>query len=164
MESVNQKKRRIFGKKDFKDYLEELNKLAKFPVTINHIISIVETDKILESFNGKRIYKERMEFKDKIKLQTIFSNISRIVLDDFLLFTSYSKNCGAMHLKSINNFNHAFKFNDEHSGLISLINECLDVKIVMDFYEEQNEEYLELEIYTIDNKIISTPILDSIIV
>lgn len=44
-------------------------------------------------------------------------------------------------------FNADFQYEDEHSGLIVFYDRSLTNSLVIDFYEEWNEYYYDLEIY-----------------
>lgn len=60
---------------------------------------------------------------------------------------SDSKNYGVYLLLTINEFNSDFYFNDDSSGIFSLVSEKMDNEMILDFYEEDNSEYLEIELY-----------------
>lgn len=145
-ETLEQKKRRLFGKQ----YLNEYTLIVK-KITANIqdlcIKSILETDKIIDIISNLNL-KETfvIPFGDKEKLQTII--IERLKLQGTIyLFTSLSKDCGAIEIPSINNFNFNFDFSDDKSGIISLINSDLKRKILLDFYENENNKFIEIEYY-----------------
>ena len=63
------------------------------------------------------------------------------------LYTDLSKDCGLVLLNSIDEFNFEFNFDDEPKGLIIFIGFESNYKILLDFYEEDDVEYIEIESY-----------------
>lgn len=151
METYEQKKRRLFGKQHLKTYLEELNRIVKIDVVAADLLSIIETDKIcdvkISSIPKNLRHSFKILFEEKEKLREIISNYIAKTHHKVYVITSYSMDCGALKINSLNDFNFDFSFKDEHTGLISLIREDLLEKIVLDFYKEDEIEYLEIEIY-----------------
>lgn len=143
-ESLEQKKRRLFGRQ----YLIEYQDIIKKIVNNNfEILSIVETDKIIEKERQlKLIFSKKILFKNKEELKSVvLENISTD--NNIYVFTTLSRDCGAVLIDSINSFNFNFNFMDDHSGIISLISSDVKNKILLDFYEEDGLLYLEIESY-----------------
>lgn len=143
-ETLEQKKRRLFGKQ----YLDEYKKIIE-KITNNdfEILSIVETDEIIKNeLKLKLVFSKKILFKDKEELKSIiFEHIS--VDNSIYVFTSLSRDCGAILINNINSFNFDFNFSDDLSGIISLISSDIRNKILLDFYEEDNLFYIEIEHY-----------------
>lgn len=143
-ESLEQKKRRLFGKQ----YLNEYQKIIE-KITDNNfeILSIVETDKIIENESKLKLkFSKIILFSDKEELKNItLENLS--TNDNIYVFTALSRDCGAVRIDSINSFNFEFNFMDDHSGIISLISSDVKNKILLDFYEDDGLLYLEIEHY-----------------
>ena len=59
----------------------------------------------------------------------------------------YSEICGISELNDINHFNVDFSFEDEHTGTIILYSYDLDNELLIDFYEEYSEYYMDIELY-----------------
>lgn len=143
-ESLEQKKRRLFGK----IYLEEYRSIIE-SITNNsfRILSILETDELIENESKlKLIFSKKIPFDNKDELKEIILNY----LDTngrIYIFTSLSKDCGAVQITSISFFNFNFNFMDDPSGIISLISSDIKHKILLDFYEEDGLQYLEVEYY-----------------
>lgn len=149
METLEQKKRRLFGRFLLPDYLKELNNLVKYKITALDLLSIEESDKILEA--SKKLEKRffhKCTFGDKKELHSIISNIGTKDKNPYYLYTEYSNDCGMAKINTINDFNVNFSFYDEHSGLIILINENTTNKILLDFYKEEEDIFTEIEVYT----------------
>nr|DAW61605.1 MAG TPA: hypothetical protein [Caudoviricetes sp.] len=143
-ESLEQKKRRLFGKQYLSEYQEVINKITKNDFKI---LSIVETDKLIEKVSKLKLrFSKKILFNDKEELKSIiFNNFN--TNDSVYIFTSLSRDCGAVLIDSIIYFNFNFNFMDDHSGIISLISSDVKNKILLDFYEEDGLQYLEIESY-----------------
>ena len=143
-ESLEQKKRRLFGKQYLSEYQEVINKITKNDFKI---LSIVETDKLIEKVSKLKLrFSKKILFNDKEELKSIiFNNFN--TNDSVYIFTSLSRDCGAVLIDSIIYFNFNFNFMDDHSGIISLISSDVKNKILLDFYEEDGLQYLEIEYY-----------------
>lgn len=143
-ESLEQKKRRLFGKQYLSEYQEVINKITKNNFKI---LSIVETDKLIEKESKLKLgFSKKILFNDKEELKSIiFNNFN--TNDSVYIFTSLSRDCGAVLIDSIIYFNFNFNFMDDHSGIISLISSDVKNKILLDFYEEDGLLYLEIESY-----------------
>lgn len=143
-ESLEQKKRRLFGKQYLSEYQEVINKITKNDFKI---LSIVETDKLIEKESKLKLrFSKKILFNDKEELKSIiFNNFN--TNDSVYIFTSLSRDCGAVLIDSIIYFNFNFNFMDDHSGIISLISSDVKNKILLDFYEEDGLQYLEIESY-----------------
>lgn len=143
-ESLEQKKRRLFGKEYLAVYEEIIKKITN---NYFEILSIVETDKLIEKESKlKLIFSKKILFNDKEELKRIILN-NFSANDNVYIFTSLSRDCGAVLINSINSFNFNFNFIDDHSGIISLIRSDVKNKILLDFYEEDGLEYIEIESY-----------------
>ena len=143
-ESLEQKKRCLFGKQYLSEYQEVINKITKNNFKI---LSIVETDKLIEKESKLKLrFSKKILFNDKEELKSIiFNNFN--TNDSVYIFTSLSRDCGAVLIDSIIYFNFNFNFMDDHSGIISLISSDVKNKILLDFYEEDGLQYLEIESY-----------------
>jgi len=151
METLEQRKRRLFGKQYLNDYLSVLNKLSLIKIENKDLLSIVETDMIIDKASSlllsnslKIDFLNKYEFKKKIL--NIFNYQDRVYL-----FTSLSKDCGTVEINMLNEFNFNFNYNDDTSGIIILISTSGEKKIILDFYEEAKKKYIEIEFYSIHN-------------
>ena len=80
METYEQKKRRLFGKKYLQTYLGELKSILQINVDAVDLLSIVETDKLNEidySNYSKKSFNILFNEKDKLK-EFIFNNCEQI--------------------------------------------------------------------------------------
>jgi hypothetical protein len=148
METIEQKKRRLYGKKDLPTYLKEINEILLIEVDSDNLLSIVKTDEIRNHFSSKRLknsYKILFDEKEKFK-EIVLKNIGN-TSGQFFIFTSLSINCGALAIDSILDFNFNFGFNSITSGIITITKSNLSKEILLDFTEENGIKYLEIEIY-----------------
>ncbi len=128
------------GKKYLNIYLIELNKLCHRSIGMDNLISLDETYRIIEKIK-ERIPKEYVfrdcgDFNNKEMLRDVFQGAMPSFVNGAYLFTEYSKNCGACLLDKLSDFNTDFSFDSEHSGIISIVNKEITMKILLDFYEE----------------------------
>lgn len=149
METDRQKKRRLFGKQNYlNQYLNELNRLVKIVNLQSHLISLNETDNI-HFLNNTKWIKLTLPFSIKGEyLSAILPWFAQTAEDGFYIITDFSKDCGALFLENLHNFNFDFGFDDEHSGLIIIIDKDYSKKLLLDFYESDNGYLMmEIEIY-----------------
>lgn len=147
-ESIEQKKRRLFGKQYLAEYLAIIKKITKYK-NEDHIkiISIPKTDIVI----NKNILLEkdvvfRIPFNNKEELKHIVVEKCK-KNEPVYLYTDLSKDCGLVILNSIDEFNFEFNFDDEPNGLIILIGIESNYKILLDFYEEDDIKYIEIASY-----------------
>lgn len=131
-------------------YLKELK--AVFNVNSNEvtILNLEETDSIGEQSSGKInnniASKKIIPFDHKENfLRFYIDNCSRLQPGNVYVFTDYSKDCGAAVFNSLKCLNPIFAFNAEHAGIISILSQDLANKLILDFYEENNKLFLEVE-------------------
>lgn len=148
-ETYEQKKRRLSGKINFmSEYLQILNRILKMKITTNQLLSIVETDNFLSS-NKKwnKVYKKTIPFEQKNELRRIIHSTIQNESIPYLVYLNQSLLCGLCIIPNLYVFNWNFKFNDEPYGLIIFIRKDGKEKIVLDFYEEDLEYFLDIIIY-----------------
>ena len=147
-ESIEQKKRRLFGKQYLVEYLAIIKKITKYKNEDDiKIISIPKTDIVI----NKNVLLEknavfRIPFNNKTELKHIVVGICK-KNEPVYLYTDLSKDCGLVFLNSIDEFNFEFNFDDEPNGLIIFIGFESNYEILLDFYEEDGVEYIEIESY-----------------
>lgn len=148
METLEQKKRRLFGRKHLPEYLRELSRLLKREVKSTELLSIVETDEFIDSishFKGQEPdCKETIRFTDKTSLIAILYNTISDWNVSYMMYLSYSLDCGLMKIPSLSCFNLNFNFDDENAGIIEFIRTDGEEKIKLDYYEEHSEQILEI--------------------
>ncbi len=147
MDTNEQKKRRLYGKQDLPLYIGELHKILKKEITASMLLSIIETDRIREQNQAKQlIYSSKILFADKDKIENVLLKDLDEVNNKYFVFTSYTKDCGTILINLLREFNFNFSFKDVPSGIITLTREDLLKEIVLDFYEENKIQYLDIEI------------------
>lgn len=147
METLEQKKRRLYGKNNLDNYLKELNAITNIDVSQKDLLSIVESDKIVYDDDNSKFYKAKILFNDKERLLLFIGDLLKIRDGKGFLSTTYSNDSGLLEINSLKDFNVNFRFDDEHSGLITIVLKDLSNKLLLDFYEENQELYLEIETY-----------------
>jgi hypothetical protein len=139
------------GKKYMQEYLAELNVICTRRITEDQLLSLEETYDIIarikSHISSESTIKEQINFDEKIKLKHVIDEVKNSFGNGLYLFTEYSKMCGVLYLEDIYQFNSDFNFTAEHAGIISLINKEITFKLVLDFYEEQSQQFLEIEVY-----------------
>lgn len=149
LESLGQKKRRLYGKKYLNEYIDVIKRITTLNENEIRILSIVETDNIIEKEKELQLKSSiKVFFNDKDVLKKF--TLDKLNTDDNIyLFISFSEDCGALVMDSIDFFNFQFDFKDDSAGIITLINSSLEDKVLFDFYEEKGLKYIEVEHYTI---------------
>jgi hypothetical protein len=146
MENIEQKKRRLYGKRYREEYLKELNALTNVKVSESNLLSIVESD-LIGNVVKNDTYKTTIRFNDKEELLILVGEMIKAKNKSCYLYTTYSQDCGVLKLKNLNEFNINFNFEDEHAGLIKIVLEDLTNEIILDFYMQDNDSYLDLEVF-----------------
>ncbi len=152
METLEQKRRRLFGNCNYMaKYLVELNKLLKKEVKKEDLLSIVDTDKFISQTSRAKgqvpDYKQVFKFCDKQTQKAILMEEISNWNAPYMMYLSYSLDCGLMKIPSLHCFNWDFSFYDEHAGIIIFTRVDGVEEIVLDYYEEDGENFIELEIY-----------------
>ena len=142
------------GKQYLPEYQEQLSKLV---IGDNFkILSLEDSDTIFAEItqNGELFQQgnvawksQRIPFLEKTELKQILLHIGRRYDDAVYMAIKHSDLCGRVVLNGIDFFNADFQYEDEHSGLIVFYDLSLTNSLVIDFYEEWNEYYYDVEIY-----------------
>lgn len=142
------------GKQYLPEYQEQLSKLV---IGDNFkILSLEDSDTISAEIiqNGELFQQgnvawksQRIPFLEKTELKQILLHIGRRYDDAVYMAIKHSDLCGRVVLNGIDFFNADFQYEDEHSGLIVFYDLSLTNSLVIDFYEEWNEYYYDVEIY-----------------
>lgn len=153
METIDQKKRRLAGKVLYLDkYIQTLHKITLKKVDSTKLLSVVETDRLLEPMRGVEFridYETTLDFCNKKDawetIRKVFENSSLFIA------LNHVRECGLFPLESIDLFNIDFDFEDDPGGLIVLVsNDCLQ-EVVFDFYEEDDVRKIDIEIRSVIN-------------
>lgn len=139
---------KAYGKIYKPAHLAELTALIKAPIQDECFMSVEETDTLM---NTRQAYTSKLKkttsFDDKHVLCAVINRIANYHDGRVLFFSDYSEYCGMYTLDSISNFNYDFNFDDEHSGLVSLQTHDNANRLVIDFYEEDDEYWLDTEVF-----------------
>jgi hypothetical protein len=147
-ETLEQKKRRLFGKQYLAEYLTIIKRITLYKQKSDiKLMSISETDIVINNnLSLEKANAFRIPFDNKTELRRMI--MERCAKNEpIYLYTDLSKDCGLVFLNSIDEFNFEFNFEDEPVGLIILIGLKSNYKILLDFYEENGEKYIEIEYY-----------------
>lgn len=151
METLEQKKRRLFGRKYLPEYLKELSRLLKREVKETELLSIIQTDEFIDSIRYLKKqevdYKVTIKFSNKNKMLNILQNIISDWNVPYVMYLSYSLDCGLMQIPSLHCFNFSFNFDDENAGIIEFTRVDGKEDIVLDYYEEHSKQLLDIKIY-----------------
>ena len=130
-------------------YLEDASKLLKREVTKNDLISVEQTNAILNlnSFPKRQVtYSNTLRFDDK---PTLMDEIRSHVMEwdtAYFFYLTKVECCGMVEIPSLSDFNWNFSFNDERHGMIYFLRKDKKERILLDFYEEFSEFYIDVEI------------------
>ena len=145
--------RKNAGKQYFEIYQEELSKLV-IGKDIK-VMSLEESDMIFKMISDNMLFEQsnlawsakQIPFQDKRILKKIISDIQLKYDDIVYMSIKNSDICGLTLLDRIDMFNVYFHYQDESSGLITFYDKSLTNMLVLDFYEEWNEYFYDIEIY-----------------
>lgn len=132
------------GKLLMESYQKELEQLVKGLVYSDRILSFEETQEI-GFVTGQKI-KLYLAFENKAELKAIINQLVKEKDGEMFLITHYSKFCGAYLLSSLNDFNVEFSFKAEHQGLVQIKLKDGSNELLLDFYESNNKQMLDIEI------------------
>ncbi len=117
------------------------------------ILSLEESEEVIQSVKSTN-YNELLNFKiiglpfnDKTILKCVVDLIAKADLKSVYVSSGYSEYCGLILISSINSLNTGFEFTAEHTGLIVLYSFDLQNKLILDFYREQGNELIDIEVY-----------------
>ena len=137
---------RLSRKQYLSEYLKELNALTNIKITEDMLLSRVESNEV-GSVSREKSYKTEILFHEKDKLSIFIGKLIKLKDGDAYLHVTHSKSCGLLKLNSLKDFNVNFNFDDEHAGLITIFFRNLSNELLLDYYEENGEYYLEIETY-----------------
>lgn len=145
--------RKNTGKRYLEKYQEELSKL----IIGNNIkiMSLEKSDIIFKMISDNMLFKQnnlawsakQIPFQDKSILKKIISDIQIKYGDIVYMSIKNSDICGLVLLERIDMFNVCFHYQDDSSGLITFYDKSLTNMLIIDFYEEWNEFFYDVEIY-----------------
>lgn len=141
-------KRRTVGKVYYlQSYLKDLTCLLQRKVTSEELFSLNETDTFFESAPEWKIFnKITLNFSNKdVLLKFIQQNILNWETS-YMIYLSDVQYCGLLEIPTLSDFNWNFHFNDEHCGLICFIRKDYKEKIVLDFYEADLNNFIDVDI------------------
>ena len=149
MESFEQKKRRIMGKQFLPRYIKSLNKILLNTILPNAFLSIVETDAFYSQINyeKKPSIKKTILFSERKNIEMILKEHSIDFNEKYILWMEYADDCGAFKIESLNCFDFGFPYNVSKNGVITLTQVDYKYRISWDFYENNNIEYLDIELF-----------------
>lgn len=147
METYDQKRRRIYGKLFLPQYINTLNKILNKSIGEKDLLSIIDTDLIIELGRGDLYLEKIIPFNDKESFQQIVINNILGLNERIHVFIEHAKECGTVAIDSMSEFNFQFNYDDEPVGLISLMIEKTAEELLLDFYEENGMQFLKIEIY-----------------
>jgi len=149
METAEQRRKRIMGKQFLPRYIDSLNKIMLNEISQDDLLSIVETD----FFYSQIDYSKKAEFRKTI-LFSDRKNVEEILMEHFIdfnekyiLWIEYANDCGALKLETLNYFNFEFPYNVSKNGIITLTRIDYKYKILLDFYDEDDIQYIDIEIF-----------------
>lgn len=143
---MEKQKHNLYQKRYLQDYLKELNSITNMEVNVGMLESLTE-DERLKGIVSKKVFKDKILFHDKENLLLFFGQLLKLKNGKAYIYTTYSKEFGLLKINGLEDFNVNFNFNDEHAGLISIILRDLSNELTLDFYEEEDEYYLEVQSY-----------------
>lgn len=136
----------MFGRANYlKPYLEELRQLFSFGVAERDILSLNDSEAILE-LKGKKqrilISKCVLPFSDRDKAKQILQAYDFLIAAPYYLWVDYSEKCGLVKIPSLESFHWNFDWGIDSNGIFSFTDLSLKREIVLDFYEDDGRKLL----------------------
>ena len=149
IENSEQKKRRIMGKQFLPRYMNSLNEILTNKISPDALLSIVETDYFYSQidYEKKPRIKKTILFSERKNVEKILKAHSIDFNERYILWIEDSNHCGVLKLESLNYFNFEFPYDVSKNGIIVLTQIDYKYKILLDFYEEDNIKYLDVEFF-----------------
>lgn len=143
------KKRILIGKSVAKKrYLSLLDKLTLNISVLDCIVPLEESDEIIKkTTRNETLFYKTYLFKDKYTFKKDMSQLIDFE-KEFYLWIDDSYYCGLLRMPNLRTFNLDFDFDDDpQNGIIEFFYSDIEVKI--NYYEDSNDYYLELTIYSL---------------
>lgn len=149
METKEQKRRRIMGKLFLGRYLIYLNCILNRKIDSEKLLSIVATDDFYHQidYQIKPQLSQTFRFSERNRLKEYLQENNIELMSNFILWIKYTNNCGAVMINILDDFNFNFQFNSIEGGVITLTEISYKYQILLDFYEENDMEYIDIQIY-----------------
>lgn len=131
-------------------YLKDLSALLQREVSAEELLPIAETDVFLKEFWKRKknnVCRTTLDFFDKLSLLRIVHENVEQWDSPYMLHLTHALDCGLLEIPSLSCFNWNFRFADESYGIIIFIRKDKREKIVLDFYEEYSEYFIDVEVY-----------------
>lgn len=147
-EDLNIIKRNTTGKVYYlQQYLKDLTRLLQRNVISEELLSLNKTDLFFQHIpKWKIIHKVTLNFSDKESLVKFIQQNILTWDTSYMMYLSNIEYCGMLRIRTLSHFNWNFRFDDELCGLICFIREDYKEKIVLDFYEEDLDYFIDVEI------------------
>lgn len=142
---MNVEKRRLIGRSIVcKRYYPLLKRITLNISVKDNIVPLEVSDSIIkDKEEGELLYFKTYLFQDKIHMKEDILKYENVE-NGFYLWTKDSYYCGQLYMPNLLSFNFDFNFDDDENGIIVFT--YPDKKILMDYYEESNECYIDLKI------------------
>lgn len=148
---MNIEKRRLVGRSIVsKRYYSLLKKITTNVSILDNIVSLEMSDSIIDdSEEGELLYFKTYLFKDRTNIK---EDVLKFVHADkgYYLWTEDSFYCGHLYMPNLLSFNFEFEFDDDENGII--VFSYPDKKILMDYYEEAGNYYVDLKVFQLLSK------------
>lgn len=149
-QAIDIKKRYLQRNILLQKYIFEVNNLLSFETTQSNLLSIEDTDIIRDKAkllrNKPKSY-ARMLFSNKRKLKEYINELKQLEDGELLMLITDSYYCGAVRVPSLSDFNYNFEFSAEHCGIVSFIRSDISNELLIDFYEQGGEQFIEVEAF-----------------
>ena len=152
-ETLEQKKRRLYGKKNMHSHITELDSLTNIDVNEKDLLSIVDSDLVLEKIkryfheSDVKEHKHKIPFSDKESLLIFVGELIKLKDGEAYVMTENSERCGLLKIRSLKDFNVNFEREKAKSELFTITLVDFSNRLLLDINEEEGEYYLEIETY-----------------
>ena len=134
-------KRQLYGRTNYmKPYLEELRQLFSSEIDENDILSLFDSEAILEKKAHKKrrlIFECVLPFSERENARQILQAYDFPINAPYYLWIEYADYCGLAKISSLEPFNWSFDWLIDSNGIFSFTDIYIKREIVLDFYEDE---------------------------
>ena len=136
-------------------YLKDLSALLQRNVTKENLLSLMETNVFFENvqkIHYEQIYKATFDFANKPSVVNfVHEHVTQWDVP-YMIYLCDVDYCGMLEIPSLSCFNWNFQFTDEHCGLVGFIRKDAQEKILLDYYEEELDYFIDIKIECSPNR------------
>ena len=143
--------KRLECKRNIQSYISQLSHLSNREVKAADLLSLEATNVIREQAKllpNKPFQKFKIKFSEKLdeRFAMFVKNLYSLNSTPIHIWLKHTNTCGLFEIRSIMEFNFNFDYSVVNEGIISLLTKDLNDNIILDFFEDSGEKFIEIEL------------------